>query len=78
MDVGFAGPRLVFDGFDYSSGFGDVVEAANSRFVVSDVLGANKAGSTCFGAVGRTNGEMIMRATEPIHAIVSHLGNIRV
>src|SRR5438128_1021732 len=45
VNFGFAGPRLVLNGFDDGAGLDNVVESADTGLVVADVLCADESGT---------------------------------
>ena len=78
VDVGFAGPRLVFHGFDDRAGLDDVVESADAGLVVADVLRADEAGAAGHGVGGGAGRQVVVRFAKPIDAVVGHAGHVRV
>ena len=65
VDVGFAGPGLVVDGFDDRAAGGDVVEAADAGLVVADVLRADQPRPAGHRIVGRTLRQVVVRLAKP-------------
>ena len=78
MDVGLAAPRLVIYGLDQRAVGADRIQPTDARGVIANVLRADQPGATGHRIGLRTERQMVVGATEPIHAIVGHTRHLRV
>ena len=53
-----------------------MIETADARLIVADVLGADKSGPACYGIVRRERGQQVVSLAEPVDAVVGHAGHV--
>src|ERR1035437_4010608 len=78
MHIGFTGPWLVVNRLNDSAGFRDVIEAAFTGVVATNVLRTYEARTPCQWVFGCAWWQMVMGLAKPINAVVGHAGNFTV